>query len=309
MMDTSLNSSQNKTATGKLPITAVVAVRNEALNIARCVRSLSAMSRVVVVDSGSTDNTAEIASQVGAEVLQFSYRGGYPKKRQWALDTLVIDTPWLLLLDADEVMPEKLLAEVKAALTRNDGMDAYLICKGFHFLGRRMRFGGFSHSAVLLFRTGKARFEHLIEESSTALDMEIHERLIVDGRVGKLSTPLIHDDFKGLQAYLERHNHYSTWEARVRFQTLYGAGPAGKCQSSIKPSLFGDVQERRRFLKLVAMRVPGEPLLWFLYHYVIRLGFLEGRRGFIASQIRAQYIANVRAKIWEMRFGRPEIRT
>ncbi len=125
-----------------------------------------------------------------------------------------------------------------------------------------------------------------------------------DGRVAHLRMPLIHDDFKGLQANLDRHNHYSTWEARVRYQALYGEGLTGKPETAIKPSLFGDVQQRRRFLKLVAMRIPFEPWLWFLYHFVVRLGFLEGRRGFIASQIRIQYIANVRAKLWEMRYGR-----
>ena len=176
--------------------------------------------------------------------------------------------------------------------------DAYLITKGFHFLGRRFRFGGFSHAAVLLFRRGRARFEHTADALNTGLDMEIHERLIVNGTVGRLKTPLVHEDFKGLQAYLDRHNRYSTWEADLRYRFLR-TGQWGA--EAIPARLLGNAQERRRFLKHVAVHMPGESLLWFVYHYFLRLGMLEGRAGLIASRIRSDYIAQVRAKVHELR--------
>jgi hypothetical protein len=130
--------------------------------------------------------------------------------------------------------------------------------------------------------------------------MEVHERVLVDGQIGRIRTPLIHEDFKGLHAYVSRHDAYATWEARLRFHYLRQRdfGP-----SAVKGHLFGDEQERRRFLKQLAVRTPFEPLLWFLYHYIVRLGFLEGRRGLIASQIRAHYIAQVRAKLYELRLS------
>ena len=128
--------------------------------------------------------------------------------------------------------------------------------------------------AVLLFRTGRARFEQLIDDPASALDMEVHERLLVDGSVGELNTPLIHEDYKGLEAYIARHNKYSTWEARLR-QTYFDEGAYG--EQAVEANLFGDAQERRRFLKKVAVRLPLEPWLWFFYHYILRLGFLEGR--------------------------------
>ncbi len=94
------------------------------------------------------------------------------------------------------------------------------------------------------------------------------------GPIGRLHTPLLHEDFKGLHAYIDRHNRYSTWEAELRYRYLsqgaYGA-------DTIKPRLFGNTQERRRWIKGLLIRLPGEPLIWFLYHYVFRLGFLEGR--------------------------------
>lgn len=282
----------------QLPITVLIAAKNEELNIGKCLAALGRASRVVVIDSNSPDRTAAIAAGAGAEVVHFEYKGGYPKKRQWALDTLAIGTTWVLLLDADEVVPGPLWLEIGRAIADPRGNCGFLVTKGFHFLGRRFRFGGFSHAAVVLFRTGSARFEHILDEPATAPDMEVHERLIVDGPIGRLRTPLIHQDWKGLEAYIDRHNRYSTWEARVR-SAYRMTGRFGL--ETIEPRLFGDAQGRRRFLKTVAIRVPFEPLLWFVYHYFLRLGVLEGRPGLIACRIRAQYIAQVRAKIYEFR--------
>lgn len=286
----------------RLPVTVLIAARNEEANIGKCLASLGPAARVVVIDSRSADRTADLAAAAGAEVVQFDHPGGYPKKRQWALDTLAIGTDWVLLLDADEEVPPALWEEIGKAVADPKAPAAFLITKGFHFLGRRFRFGGFSFAAVLLFRRGKARFERLVEDPAGGLDMEVHERVIVDGPVGRLGTPLVHDDFKGLAAYLDRHNRYSSWEARLRLGFLttgrYGDDP-------IRPRPFGNAQERRRFLKYLAVRVPGESVLWFLYHYVFRLGFLEGRPGLIASRIRSDYIAAVRAKVYELRRAPP----
>ncbi len=286
--------------TSTLPVSVVVPTLNEAPNIARCLESVSPASAVYVVDSGSVDDTVSIARSAGAEVVHFRHEGGYPKKRQWLLDQDVIATPWVMLLDADEVVPPELWSEIRTILESDTARAAYLARKEFHFLGKRFRFGGFSHSAVLLFRRGHARFERLDDVEESTLDMEVHERMIVTGKVGRLKTPLIHDDKKGITAYIDKHNHYATWEARVRYGHLkrrrWGA-------EAVQPRLFGNVQERRRLLKSIACRVPGEPAAWFLYHYVLRLGFLEGRRGYFASALRAQYISNVRAKLYEMRLG------
>lgn len=278
----------------KLPVTVLVAARNEEVNILRCVNALLPASRIIVIDSQSTDRTCAIAEKAGAETVQFRYAGGYPKKRQWAMDTLEIETPWVFLVDADEAIPETLWHEIGQAISRKDAPTAFLIRKGFHFMGRRFRFGGFSHDAVLLFRKGTAQFEELTDSFENLQDMEVHERLIVDGTIDRLKTPLIHEDLKGISAYLERHNLYSGWEARVRSKYL-ASGSFGS--RTIQPSLTGNVQERRRFLKTIAIRMPFEPVLWFLYHYVFRLGFLEGKPGFVASRIRAGYIRQVRSKM------------
>ncbi len=287
----------------KLPITVIIAVKNEAANMARCLDACRPAARVIVIDSQSFDGTCEIATRAGAEVFQFEHVGGYPKKRQWALDTLSIGTEWVLFLDADEVVTEPLWCEIEAAIGSPTKKEGYLICKGFHFLGRRFRFGGFSHQAVLLIRTGSGRFEQLVEVPDDSLDMEVHERMIVDGEIGILRSPLIHEDFKGLEAYIDRHNRYSTWEAYIRSHWLE-TGNYG--QDKVEPKLFGNVQERRRWLKRFVIRIPGEQWLWFCYHFFARLGFLEGRRGLVAAGIRRQYIENVRGKMYEIKLRRSQ---
>lgn len=281
----------------KLPITVLIATKNEEANIGRCLSGLGRAQRVIVIDSLSKDATGQISREAGAELVQFEYRGGYPKKLQWGLDNLKIETPWVLLIDADEVVPKALWEEILSEINSPNEHTAYMINKGFYFLGRRLKFGGFSHSAVILFRNKLARFEQILDDPPDSFDMEIHHRMIVNGSIGKLETPLIHEDFKGLAAYIDRHNRYSTWEAKVRNHFMM-TGQWGK--DTIKPRLFGNSQERRRFLKKLAVRVPFEPQLWFLYHYIFRLGFLEGRPGLIASQIRANYINQVRSKMYEM---------
>ena len=281
-----------------LPITVLIAAKNEAANLPKCLAALTGrVGRVIVIDSQSTDGSTELAQAAGAEVVQFHYAGGYPKKRQWALDTLPINTDWVFLLDADEVVPAALWDELATAIARPEAPDAFFITKGIHFFGRRFRFGGFSFAAVLLLRRGKGRFEELVVDSRNKLDMEVRERVVVVGSIGRLTTPLIHDDFKGLEAYIDRHNQYSTWEARLRYQFLQ-TGSYGS--STVSAKLFGDTQEQRRWLKKLAIRLPGESFAWFVYHYLIWFGFLEGRAGWIACRLRSDYIAAVRAKILEL---------
>lgn len=287
-----------KVDAARLPITVIVPTKNEAANIGKCLASLEPAERVLVVDSSSADETARLATLHGAEVLPFEIQKRFLKKRQWALQNTGIATDWTLLIDADEVVPPRLWDEIARAVRGSNPATGYLVRKGFCFMGRPFRFGGFSHEAIVLFRTGTARFEQLDQNGCSGLDMEIHERLIVDGRLARLQTPLIHEDLKGLAAYIDRHNRYSTWEAVVRHQFLT-TGHWGA--DSIRPRLFGNVQERRRFLKQIVCRIPGEHWLWFLYHYIGRLGFLEGRAGLVASQMRAQYIANIHAKMAELR--------
>lgn len=279
------------------PITVIIATKNEVQNISKCIRSISnEVERIIVVDSESTDNTQEVAVRLGAEVLNYNVKSNYPKKRQWALNNCNITSKWTLILDADEEFTDVLWLEV-ARFFKDDRYSAAFISKGFHFMGRKFRFGGFSHSALILFKTGSAHFENLGEENITDLDMEVHERVIFHGQSKTLTNALIHNDYKGLTSYIDRHNKYSTWEALIRFNFLK-SGSYG--EDAIQPKFFGNTQEFRRFIKFFLFNTSLEPVIWFIYHYFFRLGFLEGKRGWIACRLRANYICDVKAKLIEL---------
>src|SRR5205085_9510938 len=118
-----------------LPITVIVPVRNEARNLPRCLESLRGMGEIYVVDSQSSDDTCASAESVGAKTIQFRYQGGWPKKRQWAMDTLPIAYDWILLLDADEVVTPELAREFRLAIQDHD-IAGYRICLQLYFLGK-----------------------------------------------------------------------------------------------------------------------------------------------------------------------------
>jgi len=258
---------------------------------------LEAMSILVaVVDAGSLSAASR---QLAIPLATVSRKVG---ELEAHLKTRLLQrtTRQLSLTEAGEsyvASCRRLLEEIEEVVLKETAFSAFLIVKQVYFLGRKLTFGGFSFGAVLLVRKGKAQFEKIIEEPAGTMDMEVHERVIVDGEVGKLKTPLIHDDYKDLGAWIDRHNKYSTWEARVRKQ-FFDTGRYG--QESIQPRLFGNTQERRRFLKKMLVRMPFEPFIWFFYNYVIKLGFLEGRPGWTLCRMRAQHVFQIRAKLHEL---------
>jgi glycosyltransferase involved in cell wall biosynthesis len=283
-----------------LPISVIVPVRNEARNLPRCLESLAAVGEVYVIDSESTDDTVAIAESHGAKVVQFHYGGGWPKKRQWAMDTLPFAFDWILLLDADEVLTPELAAEIRHAL-RNSEIDGYSIRLQMYFLGRILRHCDASFWKLSLFRKGRGRFEcRLKDQDASMADIEIHEHVVVDGRTAKLRNALVHHNVDSLSRYVLKHNEYSNWEARVLLQS---EGDSDSNVEAVRPDLFGTQAQRRRWLKGNLYRLPGSPVLLFLYRYVFRLGFLDGVPGLIYCTFQAVQMFHTKAKIYELRIG------
>jgi len=277
-----------------LPITVIVPVRNEARNLPRCLESLRGMGEVYVVDSQSSDDTCAIAESFGARAIQFHYPGGWPKKRQWAMDTLPIAYDWILLLDADEVVTPELAREIQQRIQDPD-MAGYRICLQLYFLGRLLRHCDASFWKLSLFRKGQARFEcRLKDQDASMADMEIHEHVIADGPTAELRNPLVHHNFESLSRYIQKHDEYSNWEARVLSRVE-------ESSEEMSASLFGTQAQRRRWLKRKLYRLPGSPVLLFLYRYVFRLGFLDGVPGLIYCTFQAVQMFHTKAKIYELR--------
>jgi len=293
--------SRSGTASSLLPVTVIIPVRNEAHNLPRCLESLKSVGEVYVIDSESTDDTGVVAQSYGAKVVQFHYAGGWPKKRQWAMDTLLLAFDWILLLDADEVLTPDLENEITKAIL-DPNIDGYYIALQICFLGRRLRHSGAGFWKLSLFRKGLGRFEcRLRDQDASMADMEVHEHVVVNGTTRKLSHPLIHHNIESLSRYIQKHNEYSNWEARV---WCYGGRDKDKNDEDIKPSLWGTQAQRRRWLRRRFLRMPGSPLAFFLYKYVWRLGFLDGIPGLIYCAMQGIQFFHIKAKIYELRTGR-----
>lgn len=280
-----------------LPLTVIIAARNEAHNLGRCLEALRNVGEVFVIDSQSSDQTCEIARSYGAKVVQFHYTGGWPKKRQWAMDTLPIAHDWILLLDADEILTPELALEIRQAIG-NPAVAGYRICLQMYFLGKVLRHCGASFWKLSLFRKGQGRFEcRLKDQDASMADMEVHEHVVVNGVTGELRHPLIHRNVESLSRYIQKHNEYSNWEARVLTQP-------GNAAEEMQASPFGTQAQRRRWLKRKLYRLPGSPILLFLYRYFFRLGLLDGVPGLIYCGFQAVQMFHSKAKIYERRKAR-----
>jgi len=277
-----------------LPVSVIVPVRNEAHNLSRCLESLRGVGEVYVVDSASSDGTAEIARSFGAKVVQFHYAGGWPKKRQWAMDTLPLAYDWVFLVDADEALTPELAAEMRQAI-QDARFDGYYIGLQVVFLGRVLRHGGAGFYKLSLFRRGKGRFEcRLKDQDSSMADMEVHEHVIVEGKSLRLKNALRHHNVESISRYIQKHDEYSNWDARVWLE-----GEANSAE--LPPSLSGNQAQRRRWLRKRLFALPGSSLLLFIYRYFFRLGFLDGVPGLIYCGFQGIQFLHIKAKIYELR--------
>jgi glycosyltransferase involved in cell wall biosynthesis len=285
---------QQRISTGeKLPVSVIVPVRNEARNLPRCLAALKDFAEVIVVDSQSTDPSVEIARAFGVQVAQFHYKGGWPKKRQWAMDTLPLTQDWILLLDADEVLTPELGEEIRRAI-KNPEVNGYYVALRMYFLGHVLRHGDASFWKLSLFRRGKGRYEcRLKDQDASMADMEVHEHVCVEGKTDRLKHPLVHHNIESLARYIQKHDEYSNWEARVLSQT--------DTETGMQPAFYGTQAQRRRWLKRKSFAIPGSPVLLFLYRYVLRLGFLDGVPGLIYCGFQAVQMFHTKAKIYELR--------
>ena len=278
----------------KTGLTVLLPVLNEETNLPAALASAAWADQVIVIDSGSSDRTAAIAVAASAEVVQFSYGGSGPKKKAWALANAPIRNEWVLVLDADERVTDDLRSEIEGAIA-DGGRDGYYIDREFMFMGRSLRCFRPNWN-LRLFRHRLARMEDLqMQDLAGTGDNEIHEHIEVDGTTGFLRAPLLHDDDRGLTAWLDRHNKYATWEAHI--YRKFRAEPLGVNVLSFWQL---DAFRRKRVLRRVWVRLPGRPLLRFATWYIARRGFLDGRQGFIFCVLMAYYEFIIGAKMREL---------
>lgn len=270
-------------------ISFLIPTKNEQENLPWALRSVAGWAReVFVLDSGSTDKTREIAENMGARFVSHPWEG-YARQKNWGIDHLPITSPWVFILDADEAITPELREEVTRIVTQDTCQESgFYINRYFVFLGKRIRHCGYYPSWNLrLFRRGKARYE----------EREVHEHMIVDGRVAYLKHDMEHNDRRGIEFFIAKHNHYSTLEARELWKIEQGL-----MKGMIDHSFWGGPIERRRWLKnKIWPKLPARWLFRWFYMYFLKLGILDGLAGFHFCMLLATYEHQITLKLIELR--------
>ncbi|HRY14894.1 MAG TPA: glycosyltransferase family 2 protein [Candidatus Competibacteraceae bacterium] len=253
-----------------MKLVAVILTLNEAQHLPRCLASLAGVAdAVLVADCYSTDDTVRIAQAHSARVVQREWIN-YATQFNWALTQLDADTDWVLRIDADEVLTPALAAEIRTRLPGiGPEVDGVFCGRRMTFQGQRIRFGGLFPIRVLrLFRAGRGQCEN----------RWMDEHIKVAGPTADFRHELIDDNLNSLTWWTAKHNHYASREAVDLLNLEYGFMPHDSVASLRGGSQAG---VKRWFKEAVYARLPGglRALAYFLYRYVIRLGFLDGRAG------------------------------
>ncbi len=273
-------------------ITAIILTKNEEVNIEKCIRSIQpVVKRIVVVDSGSTDETVPRAKALGAEVMVHELTPFlYAKQFLYGLENADITTKWVFRFDADEELTKESAAEIEKLCNKNEDTDVNGIVVRFevNFMGRAIRHGGvYPFRKLLLFKYGKGTIE----------DRFMDEHCIIfEGKTVEVTHDSLHHDDKGLTEWIDKHNKYSTREMQDYYNTLESAEATGERSLDTKAKF-------KRFLRWkVYYRFPAGFRAWayYFYRYYVRMGFLDGREGKIFCFMQAYwYRFLVDAKIFE----------
>lgn len=268
-----------------LDLTIVIPVRNEEKNLPGCFDAIGKnfAKNIVVVDSESTDRTKEIARMYNAEIMDFKWNGKFPKKRNWFLQNYTPLAKWILFLDADEYLTEDFKREISEKLLNEDNVG-YWLRYSIYFMGKKLK-GGYPLKKLALFQAGAGEYEKIDEEMWSKLDMEIHEHPILNGKVGKIKSKIDHQDFRGIDHYIKKHDEYASWETK-RF--LKASDKSRNWTWTIKQKI------KYRLMKTVFIG----PVFFFGSFFFLG-GFLDGARGLAFAILKMSYFNQVYCKIKE----------
>jgi glycosyltransferase involved in cell wall biosynthesis len=258
-----------------ISLAVVVLTFNEEANLAACLASVQGWaSELVVVDSGSTDRTCDIAHERSATLVSHAFES-HAAQWEWALSTLQLQSEWILALDADQrVTPELRDSLIEQLTASDDSYAGYFVARRQVFRGRWIRHGGYYPKYLLkLFRRGRARVG----------DDLVDHHFLVTGKVGRLDGDLIEDNRNELRIFdwTEKHNRYARRQAADELARERAGLQHGR--------FFGTPDERVLWMKHLWAQLPlfVRPVGYFVYRYVLRLGFLDGKEGFVFHVLQA----------------------
>lgn len=277
-----------------MPTSVLILTLDEEINIAACIASVGWSDDVVVLDSFSADATVEIARSLGARVIQRKF-DDWSTHQNWALENISFQHPWVFYLDADERCTPELADEIKGLVGqgRANGFAAFRLRRKDFLFDRWLRHAQLYPTwLVRLFRPGDVLFHRLVNPVP-----------LVQGEVGVLDQHLAHYPFShGFGHWINRHNRYSDFEA-------IEASRSKPLSARRAADVFArDPNLRRRALKEVFLRVPMRPAVKFIYYYLVRRGFLDGRPGLIYASLQAIYEYLILLKTMELEVRAPDRR-
>jgi glycosyltransferase involved in cell wall biosynthesis len=252
-------------------ISVIILTSNEELNIEQALKNVSGWAKeIIVLDSGSTDGTIKIAEDLGTKVFYRQF-DNYANQRNYALKELPLTTEWILFLDADEYLTEELKNEISSTLSNTD-LDGFYLKRRFYFWGKWIKHGGYYPIWIL----------RLFKKDKGYIEREINEHFVVDGKVGYLKNDFIDNNKKDLTDWISKHNKYATYEAEELYKYKLRKQAGEKDEFA---NLSGSQAQKKRWIREFIwnplMPPLVRPFIYFLYRYFIRLGFLDGKAGFI----------------------------
>ena len=277
----------------KLDLTTIILTYNEEIHIRRCLDNVCPFSKkVYVIDSPSTDNTVGICNEFqNVEVVVHKYPGNQAEQFNWALDNCKIDTEWILRVDADEYLMPELIEELKKKLpTMDKDVSALSLSLARAYYGKVLHHGIVNGIWITrIFRTGKARYEMRLMD----------EHLLVEGKIVRMKHQFVDDNRMTIGQFTLKHDGYASREAALLLDAEYHL-----TDTSAMPKDHGEDVEKKRAQK---ERYARMPLFWrafgyFLYRYIFKFGFLDGKEGFLWDFLQGWwYRTLVDAKVYEIK--------
>lgn len=270
-----------------LDLTIAIPVKNEEKNLLGCIKAIGEnfAKHIVIIDSGSTDSTLEIAKSQEVAISHFNWDGKFPKKRNWFLRNYSLTTKWVLFLDADEYLTSEFKEELRTKLKTNK--EGFWLNYTIYFMGKKLK-GGYPLNKLALFQLGAGEYERIDEDKWSNLDMEIHEHPILKGDIGYIKSKIDHRDFRGVSHYMSKHNEYASWEAFRYIKTI---------NNKVAKSEWTWKQKIK--YKLMESAVIGP--IYFFGSFVFYGGWKDGATGFVFAILKMSYFTQIYCKIKELK--------
>ncbi len=265
-----------------IPVSVILVTKNEAHRIAECLAHLTSFDDIWVVDSGSRDATADIAKSHGAQIVNFTWNGQYPKKRQWCLDTISTRYSWILFIDADEIVTPELVDEIGSVVKSNPSEAGFFITGRYRIGGKILRFG-LPNQKIVLMHKDRMEFPVVDDLDIPGMgEIEGHYQPVLKQdhahlKIGQLKSMMIHDALDDMRAWNFRHEKYARWEAGMNKKDAWPKDPI----------------QWREMVKLYLRRSRFRAEIMFFVGFILKCGYLDGKNGLFWAKQRYKYINKI----------------